>query len=1480
MKKIYLSLYAMLLFTTIIFAQTTVLLTPTNATNWTGSVVTAGTVTTPDITGVSSTTGRGFSRFDLSSIPSGALISAATMRITTSTGTVSSGVANFVTVSNSDPLVVTGAALYTALGAGAVANNVSWAGTAPTTLNLVFTGAGISALSSLATGLPSAFVTIGLIRASTNNYNITGSNGTGATIPQLTITYTVPTAPPACATGLVPANAATGVAVTGAISWTATPNAASYDIFLGKTANPPLLGNVTGTSATITAGLDLNTLYYWKVVPKNPIGSAIGCTEQTFTTSSTPATTCVTGLYPTGASVGCTLGDAISNVTFVNINNNTTCSASPYYTLYSTPIASPVPVGSGTSISITTGDPDDRAKVWIDLNDNGIFGNDELFFNEKGSNLSGSITLPSTAPLGNHKMRVRIVWMSNPTTQPEQNFTACSLQTYGEVEDYVINVTAAASCVNPTGLLATTVTTNSASLNWNAIPGAVGYVYSFGTTNTPPTNPTTATPTIATTYATSGLAQLTTYYMHVATDCGGTYSSWSTTSFTTPIDCAIAPVLSCGGTPTAAVFPAGAGVWNFAGTNPTNSCGAATAGLEKIYKFTANFTGVHIINVTTAATGSSVDFLIKESSGGCSPTGFTCVGSTLSLPTGTGNLSTPSLTAGTEYFIVADPQLSTGSTVSFIISCPTICPAPTAVSVSSITTNSASITWTGSGTNILEYGLTGFTPGTGATAGVGGTVINPAISPQAITGLTTGTAYQVYVRQDCTGASNGYSPNSNVNTFTTLPPPPANDACANATTLVCNAAAIIGTTLSTVSETSPGCGSNYGVWYTFVGDGTTVTITSTTTFDHSIAVYTGSCGALTEQSCTDNSTGTETNTFTSVNGTTYYVYIAHWDAVSTTTGTFTIGIACISCAAPTAVGTNTITSNSANVTWTGTGTFILEYGLTGFTPGTGATAGAGGTVINPATSAQAISGLTGSTAYQVYVRKDCTGAGSGYSLNSTVAAFTTLGAPPANDNAPGAITLTVGGACAGNPYDNTNGTQSATEPFPSCEGTAGYAGMWYKFVAPASGSVRISCDGTGTFGDSRMALYSATNPNDYTTFSIIACDDDNGFVTSARSLFYATGLTVGTTYYVLVDLYSTFSTKGTYCVAVDELASTMLSSTAANCVSDQGYSGLNTTYTGWISLVDAAGLLNANVRQTAGTATSFSSSATVTTGASRLDGLGQAYLNRNFLISGTGATSADVQLFFLNSEVTTLGGTIAGYNVTRVAGATCNANFTGVGSLLTQTANGTANGVSYIQVTTPGFSNFYIQNSLTVLPISIESFKGKKQGSANYLDWKVTCTNEPSLTLTLERGADGRNFKTINDQNATATRCLQGFDYTDALPLGGANYYRLKVTSTTGKVYYSTIVVLLNKEKGFELISVAPNPTKNIAILTLTSVKAGNMSIIITDLIGKVVAKQTVNVIAGNNPIDMNFATLGAGTYTIAATNAEGEVKTTRFVKY
>ena len=71
------------------------------------------------------------------------------------------------------------------------------------------------------------------------------------------------------------------------------------------------------------------------------------------------------------------------------------------------------------------------------------------------------------------------------------------------------------------------------------------------------------------------------------------------------------------------------------------------------------------------------------------------------------------------------------------------------------------------------------------------------------------------------------------------------------------------------------------------------------------------------------------------------------------------------CAAPTNVYTTGTTSNSTSVGWTLTTNPVqIEYGISGFTPGTG-------TLVTPTNNPQLISGLNGSTTYDFYVRQIC-----------------------------------------------------------------------------------------------------------------------------------------------------------------------------------------------------------------------------------------------------------------------------------------------------------------------------------------------------------------------------------------------------------------------------------------------------------------------------------------------------------------------------
>ena len=182
------------------------------------------------------------------------------------------------------------------------------------------------------------------------------------------------------------------------------------------------------------------------------------------------------------------------------------------------------------------------------------------------------------------------------------------------------------------------------------------------------------------------------------------------------------------------------------------------------------------------------------------------------------------------------------------------------------------------------------------------------------------------------------------------------------------------------------------------------------------------------------------------------------------------------------------------------------------------------------------------------------------------------------------------------------------------------------------------------------------------------------------------------------------------------------------------------------------------------------------------------------------------------------------------------------------------------------------------LPIAIEYFSGVKQNNANLLNWKANCLTT-SVTFDIQKSADSRNFTSIGNFQATHDRCDQPFNFADNNPFNGINYYRLKKTEIDGQISYSIIVAILNKESGFDIVGLLPNIVRNTALLNVTSVKATNMQIVISDAQGRLVQQQSVGVLSGSNAITLNFSKLGAGAYQLTGYTTDGFVKTIRFVK-
>jgi hypothetical protein len=321
-----------------------------------------------------------------------------------------------------------------------------------------------------------------------------------------------------------------------------------------------------------------------------------------------------------------------------------------------------------------------------------------------------------------------------------------------------------------------------------------------------------------------------------------------------------------------------------------------------------------------------------------------------------------------------------------------IVPEPTCKKVTGVTAsatgpNEATVSWTCttcSGNYIIEYGPTGFTPGTQGTAGVNGTVVNASGSPAIISALPAG-SYDVYVRENCGGGD--YSENSTPKaTFSIV----AGDFCANAidmTTLPLTDWSTIANNSGAAHNYTTSCASYAGgdvVLYYDVEAGATISFVLQASNSILSIAHGGSCPGTNVLACGSGSyldlgpnvqliDWYETFTWTNTGCSTERMYIL--DGAVSTGGVLYIAnfsytpAAGPVCQAVTGIAVSTVnTGSGANVSWNATcsGNVLVEYGPSGFTPGSGTSVAATGT-------GTSLSGLTFDAAYDVYVRQECGG---------------------------------------------------------------------------------------------------------------------------------------------------------------------------------------------------------------------------------------------------------------------------------------------------------------------------------------------------------------------------------------------------------------------------------------------------------------------------------------------------------------------------
>ena len=341
---------------------------------------------------------------------------------------------NFTITSGVTDTVAPTAPTLTASGTTQTTTSLSWSGA---TDNVAVTGYDVYKDGVLlASTASTSYAVSGLTASTTYSFTVkakdaagnasVASNAVSVTTSAPVVDTTAPTAPTLSASGTT--STSTNLSWSGA---TDNIGVTGYDVY----RNGTLLGSTASTTYAVT-GLTASTTYTFNVRAKDAAGN-VSVNSNTVSVTTSAAST-VTYCTSQGNS---TADEKIGKVVFGTINNTSTGTAGyENFTALSTNAVR----GTAYTITITPSWTSTKYKegyaVWIDYNKDGDFlDTGEKVWTKAASTttpVSGTFTIPGTATLGATRMRVQMKYNAVPTS--------CEAFSYGQVEDYTVNIVSTA----------------------------------------------------------------------------------------------------------------------------------------------------------------------------------------------------------------------------------------------------------------------------------------------------------------------------------------------------------------------------------------------------------------------------------------------------------------------------------------------------------------------------------------------------------------------------------------------------------------------------------------------------------------------------------------------------------------------------------------------------------------------------------------------------------------------------------------------------------------------------------------------------------------------------------------------------------------------------------------------------------------------------------------------------------------------------
>ncbi len=184
----------------------------------------------------------------------------------------------------------------------------------------------------------------------------------------------------------------------------------------------------------------------------------------------------------------------------------------------------------------------------------------------------------------------------------------------------------------------------------------------------------------------------------------------------------------------------------------------------------------------------------------------------------------------------------------------------------------------------------------------------------------------------------------------------------------------------------------------------------------------------------------------------------------------------------------------------------------------------------------------------------------------------------------------------------------------------------------------------------------------------------------------------------------------------------------------------------------------------------------------------------------------------------------------------------------------------------------------TKLAVEMLRFEGESVNDGNLLSW-VTASETNNDYYTIYHSVDGENYDAVEEISGAGTsESATSYNYLHKGAANGTNYYYIAQTDFDGTVTESEVIVVVRGEKRFDVVRIFPTPANDIVNVVVSASNASIIDVMLYDITGKEMARQSYMGESGVNTVNMDISNLPEGLYFLKVFN-EGEEASTMMIK-